>query len=50
MFTNLTHVQLPDGTEIEYLIDGRDRRIGKRSMDNWYKVFCIKVPLIPLQN
>ncbi len=30
VFTNLTRVQLPDGTEIEYLIDGRDRRIGKQ--------------------
>lgn len=29
MLGNLTHVTLPDGTEIEYLIDGRDRRIGK---------------------
>lgn len=27
---NLTNVTLPTGTEIEYVIDGRNRRIGKR--------------------
>lgn len=27
---NLRAVTLPDGTEIEYLIDGRDRRVGKK--------------------
>ena len=27
---NLTYVQLPDGTEIEYIIDGQNRRIGKK--------------------
>jgi len=27
---NLTAVTLPDGTKIEYLIDGRNRRIGKK--------------------
>src|SRR5690606_6142666 len=26
----MTSVELPDGTEIEYLYDGRGRRIGKR--------------------
>jgi RHS repeat-associated protein len=26
----LTHVQLPDATEIEYVLDGRGRRVGKR--------------------
>jgi len=26
---NLRHVTLPDGTDIEYLIDGQDRRVGK---------------------
>jgi RHS repeat-associated protein len=28
--TNLRAVSLPDGTQIEYLIDGRDRRVGKK--------------------
>ncbi len=27
---NLTHVGLPDGTSIDYIIDGRNRRIGKK--------------------
>jgi RHS repeat-associated protein len=27
---NLRNVTLPDGTEIEYIIDGRNRRIGKK--------------------
>ncbi len=27
---NLTSVTLPDGTQIDYLIDGRNRRIGKK--------------------
>ena len=26
----LTHVTLPDGTNIEYVIDGRNRRVGKK--------------------
>ena len=29
-FGNLTHVVLPSGTTIDYLIDGTNRRIGKR--------------------
>jgi RHS repeat-associated protein len=28
--TNLRQVSLPDGAQIEYLIDGRDRRVGKK--------------------
>lgn len=27
---NLVHVGLPDGTDIDYLIDGRGRRVGKK--------------------
>src|SRR5690606_23953814 len=27
---NLVDVRLPDGTEIGYLIDGQDRRVGKK--------------------
>lgn len=30
VFGNLTRVDLPDGDVIEYLIDGRNRRVGKR--------------------
>ncbi|TGG89401.1 hypothetical protein E4656_19895 [Natronospirillum operosum] len=29
-FSNLHHVTLPDGTEIEYVIDGQNRRVGKK--------------------
>ena len=29
-FGNLRHVTLPDGTAIDYLIDGQNRRIGKK--------------------
>lgn len=27
---NLTHLTLPDGTQLDYLIDGKNRRIGKK--------------------
>lgn len=30
MLGNLTHVALPDGTNIDYVIDGRNRRVGKK--------------------
>ena len=30
VFGNLTHVELPDGTIIDYIIDGANRRIGKK--------------------
>ena len=30
VFSNLMAVTLPDGTQIEYLIDGQDRRIGRK--------------------
>jgi RHS repeat-associated protein len=30
VFSNLMAVTLPDGTQIEYLIDGMDRRIGRK--------------------
>jgi RHS repeat-associated protein len=30
VFGNLRHVTLDDGTQIEYVIDGRNRRIGKK--------------------
>jgi YD repeat-containing protein len=30
VFGNLTCVTLPSGTQIEYVIDGQNRRIGKR--------------------
>jgi RHS repeat-associated protein len=27
---NLTHVSLPDGTQVDYVIDGKNRRIGRK--------------------
>jgi RHS repeat-associated protein len=48
VFTNLTHVQLPDGTEIEYLIDGRDRRIGKRVNGQLVQGFLYQGSLNPI--
>ncbi|MBL4898621.1 MAG: hypothetical protein JKX76_03115, partial [Colwellia sp.] len=29
-FNNLTYVKLPDGKEIDYIIDGKGRRVGKK--------------------
>ena len=36
---NLTYVRLPDGTEIEYIIDGQNRRIGKKVNGNLVQGF-----------
>ena len=30
VFGNLTHADLPNGSQIDYLVDGRNRRIGKK--------------------
>jgi len=30
VFGNLRAVELPDGTDVEYVIDGRNRRVGKK--------------------
>ena len=48
VFTNLTRVQLPDGTEIEYLIDGRDRRIGKKVNGQLVQGFLYQGSLNPV--
>jgi RHS repeat-associated protein len=48
VFTNLTRVQLPDGTEIEYLIDGRDRRIGKQVNGQLVQGFLYQGSLNPV--
>ncbi|MDM8563868.1 RHS repeat-associated core domain-containing protein, partial [Candidatus Marithioploca araucensis] len=45
---NLTRVQLPDGTEIEYLIDGRDRRIGKKVNGQLVQGFLYQGSLNPV--
>ncbi|HID99945.1 MAG TPA: hypothetical protein EYP59_06615, partial [Thiotrichaceae bacterium] len=48
VFTNLTRVQLPNGTEIEYLIDGRDRRIGKKVNGELVQGFLYQGSLNPV--
>ncbi|RKZ61438.1 MAG: hypothetical protein DRQ99_20435, partial [Candidatus Parabeggiatoa sp. nov. 3] len=48
VFTNLTRVELPNGTEIEYLIDGRDRRIGKKVNGQLVQGFLYQGALNPV--
>ncbi len=45
---SLVSVTLPDGTEIEYLIDGRNRRIGKRVDGSLVQGFLYKDMLNPV--
>lgn len=45
---NLRSVTLPDGTQIEYVIDGRDRRIGKRVNGTLVQGFLYKDHLHPV--
>lgn len=44
---NLTAVTLPDGTRIGYLIDGRNRRIGKEVNGNLVQALLYQDPLRP---
>ena len=39
-FGNLRNVKLPDGTHVEYIIDGQNRRAGKRSCSTAINVSC----------
>lgn len=45
---NLTYVLLPDGTEIEYLVDGRSRRIGKKVNGTLVQGFLYEDQLNPV--
>ena len=45
---NLTYVQLPDGTEIEYIIDGKNRRIGKKVNGTLVQGFIYQDQLNPV--
>ncbi|GAB4181581.1 MAG: hypothetical protein Tsb002_01660 [Wenzhouxiangellaceae bacterium] len=45
---NLTQVTLPDGTEITYLIDGLNRRIGKKINGILVKSWLYQDPLNPV--
>ena len=48
IFGNLIQVILPDGTQIDYLIDGRDRRIGKKSNGTLVQGFLYQDQLNPV--
>ena len=45
---NLTDVELPDGTLIEYVIDGRNRRIGRKVDGNFEQAFLYGDQLNPV--
>ncbi len=45
---NLTRVVLPDGTTIDYIVDGRNRRIGKQINGNLIQGFLYQDPLNPV--
>ncbi|MDZ7828350.1 MAG: RHS repeat-associated core domain-containing protein [Halofilum sp. (in: g-proteobacteria)] len=45
---NLRAVTLPDGTEIEYLIDGQDRRVGKKIDGTFDKGWLYRDQLNPV--
>jgi RHS repeat-associated protein len=46
--SNLTHVDLPNGTVIDYVIDGTNRRIGKKINGILVKGFLYKDRLYPV--
>jgi RHS repeat-associated protein len=48
VFGNLTGVTLPDGRMIEYVVDGMDRRIGKRLNGTWVRKFLYLDDLKPI--
>jgi len=45
VFGNLKHVELPNGTNIDYIIDGRGRRIGKKINGTLVRGFLYRDPL-----
>ncbi|HUU01400.1 MAG TPA: RHS repeat-associated core domain-containing protein [Myxococcota bacterium] len=45
---NLTNVTLPDGTEIRYIIDGRNRRVGKEINGTTVQQFIYQDQLNPI--
>jgi len=45
---NLTKVQLPDGTVVEYVIDGNDRRVGRKVGGNVTHRWLYHGPLTPI--
>ncbi|MCH8531205.1 MAG: hypothetical protein LAT65_10150 [Saccharospirillum sp.] len=47
-FSNLRSVTLPDGTEIDYIIDGQNRRVGKKRNGNLEQAFLYQGQLNPV--
>jgi RHS repeat-associated protein len=45
---NLRHVELPDGTDIDYVIDGQNRRIGKKVNGTLVQGFLYENQLRPV--
>jgi RHS repeat-associated protein len=45
---NLRHVELPDGTAIDYVVDGRNRRIGKKVNDALVRQWVYQDQLEPV--
>ncbi len=48
VFGNLRTVELPDGTDIEYVIDGRSRRVGKKVNGTLVQGFLYQDQLEPI--
>jgi len=48
VFGNLKHVTLPDNTQIDYLIDGQNRRIGKKVNGVLVQGFLYQNPIKPI--
>jgi len=45
---NLTHATLPDGTTLDYVIDGKNRRVGKKINGTLTQAFLYQDPLRPI--
>lgn len=48
VFGNLSHVKLPDGDVIEYVIDGQNRRVGKKINGEAVQAFLYQDQLEPV--
>jgi RHS repeat-associated protein len=48
VFGNLRHVDLPDGTRIDYVIDGQNRRIGKKVNGQLVQAWLYQSQLNPI--
>jgi RHS repeat-associated protein len=48
VFGNLRHVELPDGTRIDYIVDGQNRRIGKKVNGQLVQAWLYQSQLNPI--